>query len=180
MPLPTLASADDLATMLEVDASNGKLLLALRRATDRFRAEVGRPLSMVTDDVVWVDGDGTQVLLLPSAPVVGTPTVLVAGTPVTDFYVSRNLGILKRTDSGCWPANQDIEVTYTHGLDEIPGDVADAVLEQAELQYRVIAGIAQMGLSGETITFGTQASIGVTQRWSDAVARYKLYRGDRS
>ena len=179
MPLPPLASEDDLAIMLGVPATDGKLQLALRRASSRFRGRVKRPITKVIDDTIWLNGDGTNALLLPSAPVVGTPTVLVDGSPVTNFEIDREQGILR--SASCWPDHLgNIEVTYTHGFEEVPGDIQDAVLEQAELQYRVIAGVSQMSLGGQSFTFGSQASVGVSQRWSDAVAVYRLYRGDRN
>lgn len=177
--LPALADADDLATLCGVPATDAKLTLALRRASARFRGAVKRPISLTTDDQVWLDGDGTNTLLLPSAPIVGTPTVLVAGVAFTDFSVSPNNGVLRAKT--CWPDDLgNIQVTYTHGWSEVPEDIADAVLEQAELQYQVLAGISQMTLGPQSFTFGAQATVGVTQRWAECVARYRLYRGDRS
>jgi len=178
-PLPVLADANDLATLLDVVATDPKLLLALRRASDRFRGAVRHPVSLVANDVVLLDGNGTQSLNLPAAPVVGTPTVTIDGTAVTDFRTSAKNGILRR--SSCWPDDLgNIQVTYTHGYAEIPGDIADAVLEQAQLQYEVLAGVAQMSLGSQSIGFGTQATVGTTQRWSDAVQKYRLNVGDRS
>ena len=54
------------------------------------------------------------------------------------------------------------------------------MLEQAQLQYEVLAGVAQMSLGSQSIGFGTQATVGTTQRWSDAVQKYRLNVGDRS
>lgn len=177
--LPPLADADDLATKLGVPATDGKLLLALSRASDRFRGAVGHDVSLVDDDTIELDGDGTYSLLLPAAPVTRTPVVKVAGTEITDFSVSRSKGILRRKT--VWPDDLgNIEVTYSHGYDPVPGYVQDAVLEQAELQYQILAGVAQMTLSSESFSFGSQATVGVTSRWADAVARQQLNRGDRS
>jgi hypothetical protein len=178
-PLPPLASADDLATLLGVESTDPKMALALRRASDRFRGAVGHPVSLVADDVVLLDGDGTRSLALPAAPIVGTPTVTVDGDPVTDFSVSPKNGVLRR--DSCWPDKLGcIQVTYTHGYEAVPGDIADAVLEQAELQYSVLAGVSQMSLGSQSFAFGAQATVGVTQRWSDTVQKYLLNRGDRS
>jgi hypothetical protein len=179
-PLPPLADEDDLATKLGVPATDGKLQLALKRASDRFRGAVGHPVTQVEDDIIELDGNGSHSLLLPAAPIIGTPVVTVDGAAVTDFSVSRSRGMLRRR--GCvWPDDLgNIEVTYTHGYDQIPGDIEDAVLEQAELQFQILAGVAQMSLGSESFAFGAQATVGTTQRWSDAVARYQIGRGDRS
>lgn len=175
-----LALATDLAAKLGVPAEDGKLLLALSRASERFRGAVHHPVSLVENEQIELDGNGTYSLLLPAAPIVGTPTVKVAGAAVYDFSISRSRGMLRRRGA-VWPDDLgNIEITYSHGLDKIPGYVQDAVLEQAELQYQILPGIAQMTLSGESFAFGSQATVGVTQRWADAVARQQLNRGDRS
>lgn len=177
--LPALASAEDLATLTGAVPTDPKLLLALRRASDRFRGDVRHPVSLVTDDVVLLDGNGTRSLFLPAAPIVGTPTVTIDGDLVTDFRPSVKNGILRR--DVCWPDTLgSIQVIYTHGYNDVPGDISDAVLEQAEVQYSVLAGVAQMSLGSQSFAFGTQATVGVTQRWSDAVQKYVLNRGDRS
>lgn len=181
--LPTLASATDLATKLGVAETDGKLLLALRRASDRFVGAVHHPVVKIEDDTIELDGNGSYSLLLPAAPVIGTPVVVVDGVAVlykTDYSLSRSKGILRRRGA-VWPDDLgNIEVTYSHGYDPVPGDIQDAVLEQAELQYQLLAGVAQMSLSGESFAFGAQSTVGVTQRWAEAVERYQLNRGDRS
>lgn len=175
--LPPLAEAGDLALLLGVPATDGKLLLALARASSRFRGAV-RHIVSLADDVVLLDGNGSQALILPAAPVVGRPDVEIDGQTVTDFSVSRS-GMLRR--AGGWPDGLgNVQVSYTHGYDEIPGDIQDAVLEQAELQYKILAGVQQASLGAQSVTFGTQASVGVTQRWTDAVTSHMLNRGDRS
>lgn len=177
--LEPLASGDDLATLLDVPVTDGKLLLALRRASDRFRGAVRHPVSLIVDDVVLLDGDGSQALILPAAPVIGTPTVKVADVLVTDFSVSSRHGVLRRK-AGWSDDLGNIEVTYTHGYENIPGDIQDAVLEQAELQFQILAGVTQMSLGSQSVAFGTKATVGVTQRWSDAVETHRLNRADRS
>lgn len=174
-----LAKPSDLATRLGVAASDPGLLLALQRASDRFEGEVGYPILKVEDDVVHLSGDGTRTLLLPAVPVVGEVTVVIGGSPVTDFEVARRAGILRR--DARWPDGlENIEVTYTHGWDSVPGDIADAVLEQAEATYWVLPSVANVAAGSEQMAFFATAASGVTQRWSDAVARYELRHGDRS
>lgn len=175
MPEPTyLAEPGQLATLTGLEPTSPKLLLALERASNRFRDAVGHPVHLVTDDVIWLDGDGTDTLLLPAAPFT-TITVKVDGAAVTDFTPQRRSGILRR--SGHWPDGlENIEVTYTHGYAEIPGGVVDAVLEQAEMQAMVPGYVESEAALNQSVKY----TVGVTQRWTDAVEKYSLGRGDRS
>jgi hypothetical protein len=176
-----LATPEQLATLTKLPANDPNLLLALERASDRFRAAVGYPVHQVTDDVIWLDGDGTDTLLLPAAPfttlsVELNGAALVAGS---GYQASRRAGILRR--AGGWPDGlENIKVTYTHGWVIIPGAIVDAVLEQAATQAKDLAHIASESAGGQSITYGAQAMIGVTQKWVDAVEKYSLGRADRS
>lgn len=173
-----LASADDLALKLGVPATDPRLLLALRRAGDRLEGAINYPIRVVHDEVIYLSGDGSRTLLLPARPVQGLPTVEIDGTPITDFRVGRHAGILRRPQG--WPDNLDnIEVTYTHGWPTIPGDIQDAILEQAETQYHVVVAFQSRSAGSESVTFSALAAVGVTQRWTDVVNKYSL-RGGQS
>lgn len=172
MQLPTLADPEDLALRLGCPVGDGKLLLALNRASGRFRGAVGHPVSLVQNDTVWLGGDGGETLLLPARPVANV-SVKVDGVAVTGVHVSSRLGVLRL--AGGWPDGLDnVEVTYDHGYAAIPVDIQDAVLEQAELQYSVMVAAQQVTQGGRSVTFGTQATVGVTQRWQECVDRYRV------
>lgn len=126
---------------------------------------------------VHLSGDGGRTLLLPSRPVIGTPVITIDGVPVTDWQVGRAAGILQR--AGGWPRGLDnVQVTYRSGFEKVPGDVEDAVLEQAEATYRVLPGVAAHASGSESRSYLASAA-GVTQRWADTVARYAI-RGDEA
>lgn len=178
MPAPYLATPEQLATLTKLPVDSPRLLLELDRASNRFRDAVGYPVHQVTGDIIWLDGDGTDTLLLPAAPFT-TITVAVDGAAVTDFKPSRRAGILRR--AGGWPDGlENIEVQYTHGYPEIPGGIVDAVLEQAATQVLVQAAISSQGMGPATVKYEAKATVGVTQKWTDAVEKYSLGRGDRS
>jgi hypothetical protein len=125
-----------------------------------------------------LDGDGSPLLLLPAAPFT-TIIVEVDGVAVTDFLTSRRAGILRRV-GGYWPDGlENIEVKYTHGYATVPGAIQDAVLEMAMIQLTAPVGVQQESAGGQSVTWGLQATTGVTQRWTDAVEAYRL-RGGRS
>lgn len=175
---PLLARVEDLETMTqEVETTAAERLLAIRRASGRFRGETENHVTLVEADVVLLDGNGTNKLLLPAAPVVGDVVVKVDGVDVSaEVRVSRKNGILRRIGD-YWPCDyENVEVTYSHGYPEadIPADIQDAVLEHAATMLLTHAHLAQEGAGGVQATYGPSAMVGRTQKWSDAVARYTL------
>jgi hypothetical protein len=179
MPTPYLATPADLATLTRLSETSPELLLALERASNRFRAAVGHPVHLIEDDTVLLDGDGGITLLLPGTPCTDI-SVKVDGVTVTDYSISAAAGVLRRT-TGAWPDGLgNIEVTFTHGWADIPGAIQDAVLEQAAVQALVPIGVQSESAIGQSVTYGLQSTIGVTQKWTDAVDRYRLgLGGDR-
>ena len=168
-----LASAADLAQRLGTDAADPDLLLALRRASDRFRGEVGYPVNLVEDDTIHLSGDGTETLLLPGRPVIGNPTITVWGDPVQGVEIGRRAGILYRY--GGWPRGLDnIEVTYTHGWAVIPTDIQDAVLDVAELAAVIQPGIESVDTGNERVKFlNRMIDNGTTRTWARVLAKYQ-------
>lgn len=175
---PLLARVEDLETATaEVETTLAERTLALQRASSRFRGETQNPVTLVTGETVLLDGNGTDKLLLPAAPVVGDVVVKVDGVDVSDdVRVSRKNGVLRRI-SYYWPQDyENVEVTYSHGYleAEVPNDIQDAVLEHATTILLTHAHLAQEGGGGVQATYGPTAMIGKTQKWADAVARYTL------
>jgi hypothetical protein len=178
MAEPYLATPEDLAVLTKLPADSQLLLVALNRASERFRLAVGHPVHKVEDDLVLLDGDGTDFLFLPAAPFTDI-TVLVDGAAVTDFVANRRTGVLRR--KSLWPEGMgNVSVVYSHGYDPIPGGIQDAVLEQASVLALVQAGVQSETAGPQQVTYGQQATTGTTQRWAEAVAVYRLGRGDRS
>lgn len=175
-----LAAPSDLAQKTGIPETDPDLVLALKRASNRFRGAVNHPVTLVTDDVVYLPGDGSSALRLPAAPIVGVPVVKVDGVTVTDFQTGRNAGILRRAAG--WPDGLDIiEVTYTHGYAFIPSDIADLVLEVAEAALNMQAGIESIATGNESVKINNKMiGGGVTDLWETTVAKYALGRGDRS
>jgi len=189
MAEPYLATAEALALVTGLPATSPKLLLALDRASERFRGEVGHPVTLVEDDTILLDGGGGDLLMLPAVPVTEIAEVKVGGTAVTDWVASLKSGVLRRTpgvDPGwgwtaAWPDGLgNIQVTYTHGVDVVPGDIQDAVLEHAATLLLAPIGIQSETAGSQTVTWGVASTTGVTQKWADVVARHSLIRGDRT
>lgn len=176
-----LADPSDLSIRTGLAADDPELELALRRATHDFRAAVSHPVTRVTDDTIYLSGSGTASLQLPARPVIGTVDIMIDDTeiPATRYELGREAGLV-RLKHGVWPDGLDnIAVTYTHGHlpTKIPGDIASAVLEAAELSLNTTAGVDQITTAGESVRLSAN---GTTTQWAATVARHGIGRGDRS
>lgn len=180
--MATLARPADLAILLGVcSEEDEKLLLALQRASDAFAAAVDWPvLESRLEHLVY--GDGGKFLRLPARPV-STAEAWIGGSdladPVEGMLLDSRLGLL-RCASG-WPDGVPVLVRYTAGWteEEVPGAIQDVVLERAAHLYEVPGAVKQESTLGMSITY-TDASLGVSQRWSDVVDRYMVGAGDWS
>lgn len=177
---PLLADPAELAVRTGRAPDDPALLYALRSASRAFVDAVGHPVVLVQDEEIVLDGHGGTVLLLPAAPVTAVSSVSVDGAAVTDWQWSAD-GYLER-ESG-WPRRlRSVRVVYSHGYDPIPGGIADAVLQHAEMGLTVPVGLASMTVGGETVSFANSSGasvVGVTSLWSSVVRRYTVGRGDR-
>ena len=176
-----LADPDELAASLGVSSSDPKLLWALGAASRRFRGAVRHPVSFVAGEAFTLDGNGQQSVLLPAAPVLAVGSVTLDGealTEGTDFEWSAD-GFLRRLGA-CWPDRlRCIAGFYDHGYTVIPEDIQEVVIDQARALFRIDPGVQTKTVGGQSVTFGTQAAIGVTAQWTAAVERHQLNRGDR-
>ncbi|MGW7473662.1 mobile element protein [Streptomyces cyaneofuscatus] len=174
---PFLAEPAELAKFLKKPADDVQLLAALRAATRRFRGAVRHPVSLVTEDTTFVDGNGRQTLHLPAAPLVQLHQVLVDDVPLLGVKAKRQSAVL-RHPSGCWPEWAEITVVWDHGHAIVPEEVAEAVIDQARAIYRLDPAIQQITTGTESVSFAATAAVGVTSQWSSAVEAHRLNRGD--
>ncbi|MFD9107144.1 mobile element protein [Streptomyces bottropensis] len=174
---PYLADPSELAEFLDLPADDVRMLAALRAATRRFRGQVRHPVSLVTDDTSYLDGSGQAVLRLPACPVVAVHSVLVDGEELTGVKVRRQAGLLLHP-GGCWPEWSEVTVSWDHGLDPVPGEVSEAVIDQARTIYRTDPAIQQVTTGTESVSFAVTAAVGITEQWRAAVEAHRLNRGD--
>jgi hypothetical protein len=175
-----LADPARLAVLLGVPADDPKLIEALREASGRFIGAVRWPVRRTEGYTVTVYGTGSSLLLLPVAELSDVDQVLVDGTAVTDYQVRRDIGALRRTGCAVWEDWAEVTVTCTCGYDPIPEDIQSAVTDQARTKKTVRPGIQTVQAGGESITYGAQAVVGVTDEWTTAVTSHRLNRGDRA
>ncbi|MFI5685901.1 mobile element protein [Streptomyces sp. NPDC051636] len=178
-----LADPAELAAKLGRSADDPKLLAALRSATRRFRGQVGHRVTLVTDDTVTLDGNGRESLLLPVWPTTAVTRVTLDGTELTEGsdYSWSESGMLRRLGFLYWPDRlRCLQVIYSHGwdgLDNVPEDIQEVVLERAEAAFTIPVGVQSKAVGGQSVTFGAQAASGATEAWVSAVNRYKVRTG---
>lgn len=161
MPFPALATADDLATVLKVEPFTGlekvQVDKLLDLASGELRSIIGHPISRMTSTVtVWADRRGQ--LELPAAPVVSVDEVIVEGQTLDPSSYKLRWRTLYL------PVCRDdvVEVTFTHGFEEIPEDLVKWTLVLAQAMK---AGVDQTDSLGLTA--------GVVQR-SEAIDDYQV------
>lgn len=190
MALPSLATPAALAALTGLSASDPTLVAKLRAASREFRAAVHHDVSLVTDDQVELNGSGSRILMLPDKAVVSVSQVLVDGYEIDGYRLDKRNGILERRGA-VWPRGLGrVHVTYTHGYDSttvdvddatvlryVPEDIQSAVLGLAQIMINTTPGLVSRTVLGDTAQFGTAATVGRTQAWTDAVNNHALRGG---
>lgn len=157
MSVEPLASLDDLADLgIEVtDANVAESLLA--SVSSEVRAAAGVPITRTTSTVL-LETYPSRRITLPGAPVRSVESVELDGTPLVegrDFVVRS--GALWRVGRTVWQTigelPGELEVTYEHGFDVVPGDIVRTVclyvaagLNAAEEGFESTRGLQYMSV----------------------------------
>lgn len=200
-PLPALANPAELAKLSGRAANDSGLLSALTEASRRFRAAVRHPVTLVTAEVLEIDGKGSATFRLARPfPIVEVTSITIDDVlvPPENYRVNKRNGIVT-SRVGVWPRPPAaVEAIYTHGyavstptgsvpvgwpidgpLVGLPEDIQSVVLEMAQIVMNTQPGLTGKTVLGDSVTFGASA-VGATQAWSDAVAIYAERTGDES
>lgn len=123
----SLATVEDMADLgVTVDPEEQSIVeqyLAVASASVRDAA--GCPISQGTS-TVWLAGQREPRLPLPGPPVTAVDTVLLDDAEVDGWRLSRPRASLYRA-AGWGGEASEVEVTYTHGLPEVPADIVALV-----------------------------------------------------
>lgn len=104
----------------------------LAAAGAAVRAECGWHIAPRVTETVTLDGDGGNLLVLPSLHVVTVTAVTDADDVALDDWSLSSLGLLERTGCRLWPKGYgSVKVTLTHGLTKAPPDLVAVVVELA-------------------------------------------------
>lgn len=127
MTLLPLATVEDLSSrgLVILDGESFIVDTYVHVASAAVREAAGSPISQTTSTVT-VDSEAVQWLRLPGPPVTAVASVKLDGAAVTDWRLRS--GMLWRAAG--WTGTDgpsEAEVTYTHGLPNVPADIVDLV-----------------------------------------------------
>ncbi|MFC0546928.1 hypothetical protein [Kutzneria chonburiensis] len=147
------AEPSALVAYLGSTLSLDRAAMLLAHASDIIRGVARQQLHLVEDDTVTLDPLG-QVVLLPELPVlaVSSVDVLVNGmwSPFAGRWVWSATGTVRAVPSHWWPTTpRSVRVTYDHGYDPIPSDLATVCVSLAarlavnpvHLQQQTVGGV---------------------------------------
>lgn len=155
---PPLATAADLAKY-NIDTSDTELVDELLDSVSAaIRDAAGVPITRETSEVT-LPGVCNEFLQLPGGPVRSVASVLVDGTVVTDYKI-RDGRLWRRRGWG--NVSTDVEVTYTHGYDEVPADIV-----------KLTCTLVAAGINEATSEDGPASRRGLAS-WSEGVDDYRV------
>ncbi|MCQ9367956.1 hypothetical protein NQ036_06820 [Brevibacterium sp. 91QC2O2] len=152
-----LISVDALADYgQEIDPDDKRTMATATRmikaATAAITSAAGAPI-LARESTVVVLGMDERILDLPGLPIRSASTVLMDGTPVTDWKLAAS-GLYRPAGwADASGAVTEVQVTYQHGLDEVPADI------EALCASMVIAGILAAEDDGWELQNGSRSSI---------------------
>lgn len=179
-----LVSADDFTSWFDLgvtatlDASaQARIQIALAVASAAVRTKTQQQLSVVAETVT-LSATGNQVLALPQFPVSAVSSVTRDGATLapTAYQWASPVGIITTLDGSRWLTPQVITVTYTHGWDPLPADIAGVVLARAKRWYDNPAGqpVQSETLGSWAVTYAAAAGE-FTNEELDILTRYSLW-----
>lgn len=166
MPLPSLATVADLATLLGRTFTPEQELQAqalLDQASSVVRAYVRQDITQATTTDTFTMRRADPVLhrcrgvvTLPQRPVTDIDSVQVGGVATEDWWQDGNELLVRSWSWDQPPAAHrppQVTVTYTHGWAEVPGDIKAIVLQAANRVIVNPSGIRSETVGGESVTY---------------------------
>jgi len=177
-----LCAVSDVENLLqvEIDGDVDKVAYcqrAISEASAAIRNYCHQYIGLVEDESITLDVWAPRWnLVLPELPVVSVASVVEDGDTLTEGsdedYVLAQYGQLIRRGRRWAVGPQIVVVTYSHGYDEIPDDVAAVCARAASRAYQAglraaedegIAGVVSKSLGDYAVSFGSEATGGVGQ-----------------
>lgn len=167
-----LITQAELEDYLGTTLDNDRAALATRLASGAVRGYTRQLLDEVEGDIILIDGDGSDIILLPELPVLDITNVdETTGTtsPTTEtldefeHFEWNRRGLLERIGRP-WPKRRrSVEVTYSHGYATLPDDIVAVALASAARVIENPSGVRQESIGRYSYTFagegGAQAGI---------------------
>ncbi|MFJ3201014.1 hypothetical protein [Streptomyces sp. NPDC086989] len=149
MALPPLATAADLAAATQrTDLDPAAADLALASASAVIRSWTRQSITRVEDDVVTLRVLTPEELVLPQRPIISVSQVRVNSLILVDWVLSgerllRTGGWRHLPGTTTYPDPGLVEVTYTHGYDEVPDEVRAVCLDLAAMSVTNPGGLRE-------------------------------------
>lgn len=170
---------NDIEDFLQVEISEEKAPAATRaivEATKAIKNYCHQEIELVEDEEITLDCAGGRRIFLPELPVVEVSEVVEDGETLTegsdeDYQLGQH-GILYRVGANWADGIQIVTVTYTHGYDEIPDDIASVCTRAASRAYQAglrasemdgVPGIVSKSLGDYSVSFGAEGGGGVSE-----------------
>lgn len=171
--LDPFISRDDLSARLSGrDLSNDdNARIAVDAACGTVRAFTEQMINYVADETITLDGQGTDILILPEWPVVDVSLVIEDDVVITDFS-QHDDGTLIRV----WPwrvGRNNIEVTYSHGWQEVPSQVRIVALNLAQrlFEFGGGGGIASETIGSYSVSYQATGTLGDLSKTEERMLR---------
>lgn len=162
MALPPFATAADLAAVMQSSVDAAAADLALASASAVIRRWTRQTITHVVDDVAQLRIIDCDQLVLPQRPVELVSQVMVNALVLNDWVLSgdrllRTGGWRYLPGTSSYPDPGIVEVTYTHGWDEIPDDVRGICLDLASATLSNPAMLRQESIDDYSRTFAAES-----------------------
>ncbi len=162
MALPPFATAADLAAVMQAPVDTAAADLALASASAVIRRWTRQTITRVVDDVAHLRVIDCDQLVLPQRPVESVSQVMVNALALNDWVLSgdrllRTGGWRYLPGTSSYPDPGIVQVTYTHGWDEIPDDVRGVCLDLASATLSNPAMLRQEAIDDYSRTFAAES-----------------------
>ncbi|MFD7609715.1 hypothetical protein [Streptomyces sp. NPDC059828] len=161
MALPPFATAAELAAATQADIPEATADLALASASAIIRGWTRQDITRVSDDMVMLRVLNESELVLPQRPVVSVSQVRVNSLVLQDWVLSgerllRTGGWRRLPGTTTYPDPGLVEVTYTHGWEEVPDDVRAVCLDLASMTVTNPTGLREVAIDDYRRVFASE------------------------
>lgn len=162
MALPPFATAAELAASMQTAVDPASADLALASASAVIRRWTRQSITRVVDDVATLRVVDCDELVLPQRPVESVAEVKVNALVLNDWVLSgdrllRTGGWHHLPGTSAYPDPGLVQVTYTHGWDEIPDEVRAVCLDLAASTLSNPSMLRQEAIDDYTRTFAAES-----------------------
>lgn len=183
-----LASVEELAdfSQLPLDTDDATAGFLIKVASGMIRTYLGQIVTLVEDDVEYVDPVNGFFASLEQLPVVSVSQVEVSSdggltwavAPPSSYKVSRRTGTIA-TRSGTvvrWPSDEESwRVTYTHGFESVPPELVGVCCGLAARYYSTPIAVDMERVGQRQVKYNIEAA-GFSAMESMALSAFRLAR----